>query len=251
MPPKVAVLLAAHNSKDYIASAIESVLSQNLGDFEFVIVENGSTDNTWEIIKSYSDSRIKAFQTPITQLTYNLNFGLSQTNAEYVARMDSDDIALPNRLAAQSEFLDANPDVAVVGSAFKIFGGNDSENKIVKMPRTDLEIRRKLPFRFCFCHPSVMFRRQVILDNNGYQGSRYCQDVDLWLRLLRDKNIKFANLDDVLLEYRLHEAQAKGGRESFIINSSLIYREALIQKSPRLFFGFLVSLLKLLRGSKK
>jgi hypothetical protein len=84
----------------------------------------------------------------------------------------------------------------------------------------------------------------------GYQGAKYCQDVDLWLRLSRDKNIKFANLPDVLLDYRIHTTQAKGSGEGFIVNSSQLFREMLIQKSPRLFAGFIVSLFKISRGSK-
>ncbi|MCD4830803.1 MAG: glycosyltransferase [Anaerohalosphaeraceae bacterium] len=251
MPPKVAVIMAACNAQDYIAGAIDSILAQTCADFEFIIVENGSTDKTWEIISSYEDRRIKAFRTPIKQLSYNLNFGISQTDCRYIARMDCDDIALPDRLTQQMNFLDANPDVGVVGSAFKIFGNSFTDSRIVKMPLTDKEIRRKLPFRFCFCHPSVMFRRKMVIDIGGYQGGRFCQDVDLWFRLSRDKNIKFANLSDVLIEYRVHPSQARGNRECFIINSAQIFRESLTRKSPLFFAGFIVSLFKILRGQKK
>ncbi|MBN1788080.1 MAG: glycosyltransferase [Sedimentisphaerales bacterium] len=247
MPAKVAVLLCAHNSEKYIKEAIDSILAQTYTDFEFIIVENASTDRTWEIIKSYDDARIKAFQTPVKQLSFNLNYGMARTEAEYIARMDADDIAKPQRLARQVEFLDSHPQVCVLGSAFESFGG---QSKIVRMPQTDEDIRRKLPFRFCFCHPSVMFRRKTILEIGGYQGSRFCQDVDLWLRLSRDKNVKFANLPDVLLDYRVHPNQAKGSRECFVINSSQLFKEAVVQKSPRLFAGFIVSLFKILRARK-
>jgi glycosyltransferase involved in cell wall biosynthesis len=247
MPANVAVLLCAHNSEKYIKKAIDSILAQTYKGFEFIIVENASTDKTWEIIQSYNDARIKAFRTPIKQLSFNLNFGMTRTEAEYIARMDADDIARPQRLARQVEFLESHPDICVLGSAFEFFG---EKSKVVQMPQTDKQIRRKLPFRFCFCHPSVMFRRKTILDIGGYQGSRFCQDVDLWLRLSRDKNIKFANLPDVLLDYRVHSDQAKGSRECFIINSSQLFKEAIIQKSPRLFAGFIVSLFKILQGRK-
>jgi O86/O127-antigen biosynthesis beta-1,3-galactosyltransferase len=251
MSPKVAVLLCACNAEKYLDKVIESILAQSFKDFEFIIVENGSTDKTWQIIQSYKDGRIKSFQTPIKQLSFNLNFGMIQTEAEYIARMDADDIARPQRLLRQIEFLDSHPNVHVVGSAFELFGENLNKNKIVVMPLDDNEIRRKLAFRFCFCHPTVMFRRKTILAAGGYQGSQSCQDVDLWLRLSRDKDITFANLPDVLLDYRIHSGQAKGSRQGFIINSSQIFREALIQKSPRLFAGFFVSLFKICRGSKK
>jgi glycosyltransferase involved in cell wall biosynthesis len=250
MSAKIAVLLCAHNAEKYIEEAVDSILAQSCEDFEFFIVENGSTDRTWEIIQSCKDSRIKAFQTPVEQLSFNLNFGMMQTEAEYIARMDADDIARPQRLARQAAFLDANPDVHVVGSAFEIFGENLNKRRIILMPQSDSQIRKKIAFRFCFCHPTVMFRRKTILAVGGYQGSRFCQDVDLWLRLSRDKSIKFANLPDVLLDYRIHSAQAKGDRECFIINASQLFREALVQKSPRLFAGFIVSLFKILRGSR-
>jgi glycosyltransferase involved in cell wall biosynthesis len=251
MHPKVAVLLCAHNAEKFIKEAIDSILAQSYTDFEFIIVENASTDKTWEIIQSYKDGRIKLFQTPIKQLSFNLNFGMMQTNAEYIARMDADDIARPQRLFRQVEFLDSHSDVHVVGSAFEFFGENLNKNKVVYMPQDNKEIRKKLAFRFCFCHPTVMFRRQTILNIAGYQGGQFCQDVDLWLRLSRDKNIKFANLPDVLLDYRTHSNQAKGSRQCFIINSSQIFREALVQKSPRLFAGFIVSLFKICISSKR
>jgi glycosyltransferase involved in cell wall biosynthesis len=250
MSAKVAVIMCAHNSEKYINQAVDSILSQSFGDFELIIVENGSTDKTWQIIQSFKDSRIKAFQTPFQQLSFNLNFAMMQTAAEYIARMDTDDIARPDRLQKQVDFLDANPEICVVGSAFEKFGDNLKKSEIILMPQTDGEIRKKLAFRFCFCHPSVMFRKNTIIQAGGYQGARHCQDIDLWLRLSRDKNIKFANLPAVLLDYRIHTAQAKGSREGFIVNSSQLFREMLIQKSPRLFAGFIVSLFKILRGTK-
>lgn len=251
MPAKIAVVMAAHNAQDYIAAAMESILAQTYSDFEFIIVENASDDSTWDIINSYTDERIRAFQTPLKQLSYNLNFGISHTFAEYIARMDCDDVALPERLKIQAEFLDANPGTGVVGSAFRIFGGSEKQNKTITMPQTDKQIRKAMPFRFCLCHPSVMFRRETVVNIGGYQGNRFCQDLDLWLRLSRDKTVRFANIPRVLLQYRIHPAQAKGTKECFAINSAQILREALIRKSPVFFAGFALSLLKIFQGGKK
>lgn len=248
MNPKVAVLMCAHNAEPFIKEAIESILNQMYADFEFIIVENASTDKTWDIIKSYSDNRIKAFQSPIKQLSFNLNFGLMQTRAEYIARMDADDIAKPERLARQVQFLDTHPDIAVLGSAFELYG-KSTNHKIISMPATDKAIRKKLPFRFCLCHPAVMFRRQIILENGGYQGTKFCQDVDLWLRLSRDKSVKFANLTESLLKYRIHPAQAKGTKESYIFTASYMFREAFLRRSIRFFAGSILALLKIIRTS--
>ena len=250
MNPKVAVLLCVHNGEPFIREAIESVLNQSYKDFEFIIVENCSTDNTWQIIKSYTDPRIKAFQTNFGQLSFNLNYGLIQTKAEYIARMDADDIAKPERIERQVNYLDTHPDVVVLGTAFELFG-TDEKSRIVFMPKTNEAIRRRLPFRFCFCHPTVVFRREVILEHGAYQGGSYSQDVDLWLRLSRDKTLKFANLKEPLLKYRIHPNQSKGRRESYILNASQLFREALVQKSARFFLGFIISSLKIFRSQTR
>lgn len=248
--PKVCVLMAVCNGENYLKQAIDSILDQTYSDFEFVIVENCSTDNTWQIIESYTDPRIKAFQTNFKQLSFNLNHGLMQTKAEYIARMDADDIAKPGRLEQQIAYLEANPDIDVLGTAFELFGNSD-EGKIITLPAEDKAIRRRLPFRFCFCHPSVVFKRETILDHGGYQGGKYCQDADLWLRLSRDRTVKFANLQEPLLKYRIHSDQAKGQREVGMIMASQLFREALVQRSPLLFLGFLIAILKMLRPVKK
>jgi glycosyltransferase involved in cell wall biosynthesis len=244
MSSTVAVLMCAYNAESFIREAIESILAQTHRDFEFLIIENGSTDSTWEIIKSYADPRIRAFRTPLRQLTFNLNFGLIQTEADYVARMDADDIAEPTRIARQVEYLDAHPDVTVLGTAIEFFGAG-RRPRTVLLPTTDHVIRRRLPFRFVISHPTVLFRRSVVLDRGGYGGGRFCQDFDLWLRLAQDKTVKFANLAEPLLRYRIHPSQAKGGRECYAFAAGYLLRESLIQHSPRLFAGCVFSLLKL------
>jgi len=243
MSATVAVLMCAHNAEPFLREAIESILDQTYRDFALIIVENGSTDGTWEVIQSYNDPRIRAFRTPLRQLTFNLNFGLIQTEARYIARMDADDIAEPARLARQVAYLDAHPDVAVLGTAFTSFGEGHAERTVV-LPVTDKAIRRRLAFRFTLCHPTVMFRRDTILDHRGYAGARFCQDLDLWLRLARDHTIKFANLDEPLLRYRIHGSQARGGRESYVLAATALLREALLQKSLVLFVGFLLAAVK-------
>lgn len=248
MYPKVAVLMCASNSELFIRESIENILNQTYSDFEFIIVENGSVDNTWDIIKSYKDPRIKAFQTPLKQLAFNLNYGLILTKAEYVARMDADDIAMSQRIASQVAYLDTNPDVAVLGTVTEFFN-SEKTLKIVDLPLTDRDIRRKVPFSFSICHPSVMFRRSVIMEVGGYAG-KYNEDFDLWLRLFRDKNIKFANLSEPLLKYRIHPNQMIGSRESYATSAGMLLREALFLKSPRLFIASVIACLKMFRATK-
>jgi len=242
--PRVAVLMCAHNAERFVREAMRSILNQTHEDFEFVIVENGSTDDTWRIVKSYDDSRIRAFRTPLKQLTFNLNFGLIQTEAEYIARMDADDIAEPTRLARQVAYLDAHPEVVVLGTAFTLLR-NGCPDRTVVLPVDDKAIRSRLPFRFAICHPTVMFRRETVLRHGGYKAGGYCQDVDLWLRLSREKALRFANLSEPLLRYRIHPSQAKGKREGYVVVASILLSESLVQRSLMLFLGFLLSLLKL------
>ena len=243
MSARVAVLMCACNAEPYIGEAIDSILSQTFADFEFIIVENGSTDDTWDTIKSYTDPRIKAFQTDIKQLTYNLNYGLEQSHAELIARMDADDISEPTRLEEQVRFLEKNPDVAVVGTAFETFGA-DRQSKTITMPTDDKAIRRCLPFRFCFCHPSVMLRKKTVEIAGGYKAQGTCQDIELWLRLSRNKKIRFANLKEPLLKYRIHPGQIKGNKKAYKAAASYIFKEAKEQKSLLLFLGSLFTLLK-------
>ena len=249
MSPKVAVLMCAHNSELFIRESIESILNQTYSDFEFIIVENGSTDRTWDIIKSYNDSRIKAYRTSLKQLIFNLNYGLMQTEAEFVARMDSDDISKPERLEHQMAYFDAYPNTTVLGTAFEVFG-DGMPNKIVTLPATDRSIRGRLPFVFSICHPTVIFRSAAILEHGGYTGTKYCQDLDLWLRLSRDKTVKFANLPVTLLRYRIHPHQIKGSKVAYATVASTLFREALVQNSPYLFSASIFACLKILRATK-
>ncbi|WP_052321475.1 glycosyltransferase family 2 protein [Ralstonia sp. A12] len=246
-PPLVSVLLCAHNAEAHISEAIESILSQSHVQLECIIIENGSTDRTWEIIQGYADSRLRAFQTNIAQLPFNLNYALMHARGEYIARMDADDVAHPERLRKQVNFLVANPDIGVVGSWFERFGENPG---MCSLPIDDASIRRSLPFRLALCHPSIMMRRDVLLSARGYEGIRHCEDLDLWLRLMRDRTIKFANLPESLLRYRVHPGQSKGHREGYYGASGILLKEALIQRSLKLWVAAGLSLIKGLLRSK-
>ena len=129
--PKVSVLMPVYNTKEeYLREAIESILNQTFTDFEFIIINDGSTNNAEEVIKSYKDSRIKYYRQENHGLIYTLNYGLSLCNGEYIARMDSDDISLPFRFEKQIEVLDKNPNIGIVGGLIKIFQDMDKNHNI-------------------------------------------------------------------------------------------------------------------------
>ncbi len=200
--PIISVIMAMHNGLPYLYAAIDSVLNQTYDDFELIVVDDASSDGSLKILQAYHDKRIKLLKN-IKQkgLSQSLNRGLAAARGKYIARMDHDDISLPQRLLTQKEYLDLHAQVDVVGSWAKIIGGNPE--MIWRPPANDGEIRSELIFNPSLVHSSVMFRRQA--------GLRYnpdivrAQDYDLWCRVAG--KVRFANIEQVLLCYRIHARQ--------------------------------------------
>lgn len=227
MVPKVSVLICARNAEQYVAEAVRSVLSQTFGDIEVLVIENGSTDGTWDVLNRETDSRLRLIRSDIPQLTFNLNLGLAHASAELVARMDADDIASPDRLGQQVQAMNEDAGVGVLGSWFDVFG-EGVPTATIELPTEDRDIRKALPFRFAICHPTVMFRRKLVIELGGYEGLRFCEDLDLWLRMSRLPSVKFKNISKSLLRYRVHKRQARGSREAYAATSGTLLREGLM-----------------------
>ena len=211
--PKVTVLMPVYNREKYLREAIDSILSQTFTDFEFLIVDDGSTDNSLEIINSYSDSRIRLIRNSANLgISKSLNIGLSESLGDYVARMDSDDISLPNRLQEQIEFLNQNPDITVLGSHMNFIDmhGQNLEhlNYLPSYSLSHQEIVYAMLYSIPFAHPSVIFKRLEVLKIGGYRllkewESVSTEDYDLWLRVAA-RNYELANLSEFLMHYRNH-----------------------------------------------
>lgn len=204
-PYTVSVLMPAYNAAEHIREAIDSILEQTFTDFEFLIINDGSTDNTVDIISEYDDPRIKLVHNDGNKgLIYSLNYGLEIAQGKYIARMDADDIAMDTRLEKQVRFLEDNPDTSILGTAF-IFMGTPHE---IHHPNYNEEIRIKLLDDGAFAHPTVMMRKDSIDSNNiRYNGDyKYIEDYQFWVEAAI-KNLKMANLDEVLLQYRQHSNQ--------------------------------------------
>jgi len=208
MNPKISVIMSAYNSEAYIAEAIESILNQTVKDFEFIIFEDGSTDNTKKIVQRYSkkDKRIipvyNKRNVGYVGFIRNLNRGLNLAKGKYIARMDSDDISLQQRFKIQYNYLEKNRDIFLIGSrAINI----NPWGKILGITRntTGIEkIKEKLEEENCIIHPSIMFRNEKILKYR--EKALYCEDYDAYLQLLLlKKNIE--NLNFPLIKYRLHD----------------------------------------------
>lgn len=204
--PKVSILMPVYNSEKYLTDAINSILKQTFSDFEFLVFDDGSIDNSLKIISSYSDSRIHIFKSEQNYgHIFHLNRGLEIAKGKYIARMDADDIAHPERLEYQVKFLERNSDIGVCGTWYKEFG---CQNNLVKHPIDDQEIRLKLLFKSCALgHPTVMMRK-LIFDTyllKYFQSEYPAEDYWLWIRISLVS--KLANIPKVLLFYRTHVNQ--------------------------------------------
>lgn len=210
--------MPVYNCETYVQTAVESVLNQTYTDFEFLIIDDASTDKTLSIIKSFTDSRIKIIEKPINSgYTNSLNYGLKIAKGDYIARMDGDDICFPERFEKQLAFLDANPEVIVCGTSYKIVG-NDKQ---ITVPIHHEEIAIGLLKGNCVAHPSVMMRREklAIFSIQYDLTTEPAEDYDLWIRLLAIG--KLHNLPDVLLEYRLYSNQVSRKRAQEQLNSDV------------------------------
>lgn len=222
--PTVSVVMPAYNAEKYLREAIESVLSQTFTDFEFIIINDGSTDNTKDIILSYEDLRIVYLENERNSgICVTLNKGLDVARGKYIARMDSDDISLPERLAKQVEYMESHLEIGALGTDFEVFG-EDIKSYVFTQLHTPEECKAGLLFNSCFAHPSVMIRRSV-LDINGLRYKdeyRGLEDYELWWQI--SKYSKLNNLSTPLLKYRHHKGQetrnvgqkVKSSFESFI-----------------------------------
>ncbi len=204
---RISVLMPVYNAEKYLKNAIDSILSQTNSDFEFIIIDDCSSDSSVSIIESYSDKRIVFLKNEQNSgVAVTLNRGLAVCQGEYVARMDSDDISRPERLEKQLQFLEKHPDVAVVTCGVRTFCG---EHTISDGGWTSIEpekIKKDLFFSCALAHPTVMMRKEVINSLGGYVPEyNGLEDYELWCRVIEKH--KIASIGEVLFEYRVHEGQ--------------------------------------------
>lgn len=205
--PTVSIVMPAYNAEKYLREAIESILSQTYDDFEFIIINDGSTDKTKEIIFSYSDPRIVYIENERNSgICVTLNKGLDASRGKYIARMDSDDIAMPQRLETQVSYMDANPNIGASGSDIEVFGDGITPHVFTQL-HTPEECSAGLLFNSCFAHPSVIIRKNILDQYNlRYKDEfRGLEDYELWWQISRHSDIN--NIAQPLLRYRHHKAQ--------------------------------------------
>lgn len=202
--PKVTVLMPAYNAAKYIYEAIASVLQQTFSDFELVIVNDGSTDDTVSIINSFKDERIVLINQENAGIANALNTGLKHAKAPYIARFDADDICHPQRLEKQVAFLNDNPEYILVGSDLDyILENGDFLFHFRCIAHTHEEIANKLYYYCPFAHPAVMYRKESICQAGGYSVDAHnFEDYFLWAKIAHAG--KFHNIPEPLLLYRLN-----------------------------------------------
>ena len=205
--PIVSIVMSVYNSQRYLCAAVESILAQTFSNFEFIVINDGSTDRSLKILQDFQkqDHRIRVISRNRTGLTPALNEGIRLANGQFIARMDADDVAYPQRFEQQIHFLNEHAASVAVGCALLLIDP-DGEAIAKRSPLVthDLIVESLLSGNTAIPHPSAMIRREALMSVGAYREDfEYAQDLDLWLRLCEIGEL--ANLDDVLMQYRLHE----------------------------------------------
>lgn len=203
--PSISVAMSVYNNADHLALAIESILAQSFADFEFLILNDGSTDGSAAIIDHYAvaDKRIRAIHRDNKGLIASLNQLLDEARAPIIARMDGDDIAEPTRFARQIAFLNENPDYGVTSTWSHDIDGDGCRYTVAgkEPPVTHEDFLAAIDDGPLLCHPSTMFRRNLVLQVGGYHAAfKHCEDYDLWLRLAGVT--KLGSIPERLMHYR-------------------------------------------------
>lgn len=210
--PKLSVVLPVYNSEKYVKEAIDSIINQTFTDFELLLINDASTDGSLHVIEQYEDPRIRIINNEVNlKVVKSLNKGLSLARGEFIARMDADDVAHPRRFEKQLDYFNKHPEVDLCGSWVQTFG---SESKILKAATEHEHIKARLLFLNPMFHPAIMFRRESFERHNLRYDEEFtnAEDYGLWVNAI-DK-IRFGNVPEILLKYRVHDTNVSVLKES-------------------------------------
>ena len=203
----VSVVMPVYNGALYLKEAIDSILSQTHSNLELIIINDGSTDDSERIIQSYTDKRIVYLKNEVnSRICVTLNRGLDIAKGKYIARMDCDDISVPERLQKQVEYMEQNPSIGISGSDIIVFG-EGIEDRLFTFEHDKDICRAGLLFATCFAHPAVMIRKSLLDEYNFRYDDSYrgLEDFELWYRI--SKHTELVNIPEALLHYRKHKSQ--------------------------------------------
>ena len=205
--PELSVVMSVYNGQEHLQESISSILNQSFSDFEFIIVNDGSTDDTQQIIEQFAarDIRIRSVNQKNAGLTISLNRGVNMARGRYIARQDADDVSFPRRFEKQMFFLKTHPEVVLCGTWF--LEDNEGKGQMIRIyPLEDTKIRKSLKYVNHFCHPSVIFLKEAFVRAGGYdENFLIAQDFECWIRLAKEG--KVANLSEVLVKRRIGFSQ--------------------------------------------
>lgn len=204
--PDISIIMAVYNAEEYLEEAIRSMLNQSFKNFEFIIIDDGSYDNSLDLIKKFAlfDNRVSFISRANKGLIYSLNEALKKSKGHYIARMDADDISCPERLKKQYMFMKESG-LDVCGGDYISINHDGSINNTHEVPKTTIEILLSMASRVPFAHPSVMIRRSFLSKHSlkyGMYGDKVAEDLDLWMNMY-NAGAKFGNLESCILKYRL------------------------------------------------
>lgn len=199
--PEISVIMPVYNGKKYLAEAIDSVLNQTFQDFEFIIINDGSTDKSMEIIKSFKDDRIVIINQDNQGVAKSLNNGINIARGKYIARMDADDISYKDRFKIQVDYLEKNLNVIAIGSNADVIDKDGVYVYTTDLPLDSSSLKNKLPHNSPFIHPSVMTRKDILVEIGGYTDMPLGQDLLLFNKM--SIYGEYVNIKEPLINYRI------------------------------------------------
>jgi len=226
--PLVTVLMSVHNDRRYLAESVGSILDQSFEDFEFLIIDDGSSDGSAEVLRSIGDSRVRLIANPQNLgLTRSLNVGLNFARGRYIARMDADDIAEPMRLEWQVDAMERQPDLGLLGTGRLLINDAGETINIARPAHGRAAVLWKMLLGNAFAHPTVMLRRDVLERHRLRYDERFvtAQDYEFWVRVLQ--HAAGDNLPEPLVRYRLRQGISQTRKVEQLANHDRIASQAI------------------------
>ncbi|MBS1227021.1 MAG: glycosyl transferase [Proteobacteria bacterium] len=227
--PSISVILPVYNGAEDVAKSIQTVLTQTFSDFELIVIDDGSKDNSSEVLGEINDPRLRLYRQENIGLAATLNRGIGLARGRYIARQDQDDLSMPTRFAEQFEYMEAHPDCALLGTRAEIWVGDKRSDRNHDHPTVNAALRFELLFNNPFVHSSVMLRKDALDAVGGYSTDKTRQppeDYELWSRLARGYEV--ANLSERLLAYReVPASMSRTGPNPFVEKLVLLCAENL------------------------
>ncbi|KKP94042.1 MAG: Glycosyl transferase family 2 [Parcubacteria group bacterium GW2011_GWA1_36_12] len=240
--PEISVIMSVYNGMPYLQEAVKSILNQTYKDFEFIIVDDASTDDSLKYLKGINDKRIKILSNEKNLgLAVSLNKALNAARGEYIARMDADDISKPERLHIQLNFMELNPQIDICGSFVSVIDENGKLVGSIKKPTTDDKIKKQIYWLTPLLHPTWFAKKEVFTKLKGYDEKwDYVEDFEF---LIRAKDFKMANISKYLLFFRSQKERRSQKTIEKIYRNSLKLRQKIFREQ-KLGFSYLPILVR-------